>query len=65
MDFALLTRLLLQPSSRRTTNVGSAILNELVSRSHHATAVARNLDKVVKSQLEKEQHHYERFTLGY
>ncbi len=29
--------------------VGSAILNELVARGHKVTAVARNLDKVVKS----------------
>ena len=31
--------------------VGSAVLNELVSRGHKVTAVARNVDKVAKSEL--------------
>ncbi len=31
--------------------VGSAVLNELVSRGHKVTAVVRNIDKVAKSEL--------------
>ena len=31
--------------------VGSAVLNELVSRGHKVTAVARNIEKVAKSEL--------------
>ena len=31
--------------------VGSAVLNELVSRGHKVTAVVRNVDKVAKSEL--------------
>ena len=31
--------------------VGSAVLNELVSRGHKVTAVARNVEKVAKSEL--------------
>ena len=31
--------------------VGSAVLNELVSRGHEVTAVARNVEKVAKSEL--------------
>lgn len=31
--------------------VGSAVLNELVSRGHKVTAVARNIEKIAKSEL--------------
>lgn len=31
--------------------VGSAVLNELVSRGHHVTAVVRNIEKVAKNDL--------------
>ena len=31
--------------------VGSAVLNELVSRGHKVTAVVRNIDKIAKSEL--------------
>ena len=51
--------------------VGSAILNELISRGHKVTAIVRDANSVedyavaMVDELEQENHHKERFTAAY